>query len=82
MPQQRDFRGRKGALLSSHQNSDEMSGGLSKAGFEKLIHLVLQTESSVMRPISSYDMHLLGVSSLRFLHPEAVLSLTPSCEKR
>ena len=35
-----DFHGRKGVWLISRHNSAEMSGGLNKAAYEKLIHLV------------------------------------------
>ena len=42
-----DFAGGKGASLSYCQNSAKMSGGCNKAGYEKLIHLVPQTESSI-----------------------------------
>ena len=53
-----------GAWLSSRQNPAEMSAGLNNAGYEELIYLVSQTESSMVQPISDYDMHLLGVVSL------------------
>ena len=42
MPRPRDFRGGKGAWLSSRQNPAEMSGGLSKAKYERLNYLVSQ----------------------------------------
>ena len=42
MPLPRDFRGGKGAWLNSCQNLAKMSGGLSKAQYERLIHLASQ----------------------------------------
>ena len=42
MPLPRDLRGGKGARLSSRQNSTKKSGGLNKAEYERLIHLVSQ----------------------------------------
>ena len=51
MPPPQEFCSGKGAWLSSRQTSAKMSGGLNKVGYEKLIHLVLQTESSMTQPI-------------------------------
>ena len=64
MPRPRDFRGRKGAWLSPRQNSGNMSGGLSKAKYERLSHPVSQNTILYMEPVSNYVMHLLVVVSL------------------
>ena len=71
-PPPRDFRGRKGAWLSSRQNSAKRSGGPNKAGYEKFIHLVSPTESSMMQPISDYDIHMRGAAAVSF-SPEIII---------
>ena len=43
MPSPPNFRGGKGAWLSSHRNPAKTSGGLDKADYERLTHLLSQS---------------------------------------